>query len=134
MGARVAVWVHVEGQVYGPGDEPTAEHAALITNPKVWVDGAAAPSPAAGSGGGPATPMPPGPVWPSTQDDAPAEPDEATAGDTEQPVPPPRGGPGSGVDAWTAYAAAVGVQVDAGAGRDDVIAALDLRCIPTERQ
>lgn len=36
---RLAAYVHVAGKVYGPGDEPPAAHAALITNPDAWEDG-----------------------------------------------------------------------------------------------
>ncbi|TDD54583.1 hypothetical protein E1286_05175 [Nonomuraea terrae] len=43
----------------------------------------------------------------------------------QQPEPelqePPRGGSGSGKEAWAAYAAARGVEVDADASRDDII-------------
>jgi hypothetical protein len=41
---------------------------------------------------------------------------------TEVPVPP-ASGPGSGKEAWTAFAADRGVAVDAGANRDDIMAA-----------
>lgn len=41
----------------------------------------------------------------------------------EEPEPP-RTGRGSGRDAWAAYAAAQGLEVDAEASRDDIIAAL----------
>jgi hypothetical protein len=45
-------------------------------------------------------------------------------GDGSEDAPPPKGGPGSGVDAWRAYAAKKGVKVEDDANRDDVIAAL----------
>lgn len=48
------------------------------------------------------------------------EPEQGPTGEA-----PPRSGPGSGVEAWKAYAAAVGVNVAEGASRDDVIAAVD---------
>lgn len=38
--------------------------------------------------------------------------------------PPPKAGPGSGVDAWAGYAAEVGVQVEEGAKRDEIVQAL----------
>lgn len=44
---------------------------------------------------------------------------------------PPRGGAGSGVEAWAAYAAAAAVPVDADATREDIIAALDAAGVPT---
>lgn len=39
---------------------------------------------------------------------------------------PPRGGAGSGVDAWRDYAAKTGVDFDDTMSRDDIIAAVDL--------
>lgn len=32
-------FVHVNGAVYGPGDQVPAEVAAQITNPKAWGEG-----------------------------------------------------------------------------------------------
>lgn len=56
---------------------------------------------------------------------------EAPAGDPRAAEPkgsladePPRSGKGSGRDAWAAYAAARGVDVPDGAGREDIISAL----------
>ncbi|MGH8878164.1 MAG: hypothetical protein ACRD0P_12605 [Stackebrandtia sp.] len=40
------------------------------------------------------------------------------------PEPPPRHGAGSGKAAWAAYAAALGVTVEGGASREDIIAAV----------
>lgn len=37
--AKLISYVHVGGEVYGPGDRVPAKHAALITNPKAWADG-----------------------------------------------------------------------------------------------
>lgn len=45
---------------------------------------------------------------------------------------PPKGGAGSGVDAWKAYAAKLDVEVADDASRDDVIAALEAAGHPTE--
>ena len=39
---------------------------------------------------------------------------------------PPRGGSGSGVDAWREYATQTGVELDDDMNRDDIIAAVDL--------
>jgi hypothetical protein len=39
-GRKVATGVYVEGTYYAAGSTPTPEHAALITNPKVWGDNA----------------------------------------------------------------------------------------------
>lgn len=59
------------------------------------------------------------------------DPSEAETGDdSNEPTPterPPTSGAGSGVDAWRAYAAAVGVEVDTDASRDDIVAAVDAR-------
>lgn len=41
------------------------------------------------------------------------------------PEPPPQGGPGSGKEAWAAYADALGVEVDDDASRDDIIDAVE---------
>lgn len=53
-----------------------------------------------------------------------------SAGDTSGP--PPKSGAGSGRDAWAEYATARGVAVPDGAGRDDIVAALDAAGVPTE--
>lgn len=45
---------------------------------------------------------------------------------------PPKGGAGSGKDAWAAYAASRGVEVDEDATRDDIVAALESAGVPTE--
>ena len=39
--------------------------------------------------------------------------------------PPPKAGPGSGRDAWVAYAQRAGLEVDEDASRDDVIDAVE---------
>ena len=52
------------------------------------------------------------------EDEEPAE-AEAESGE------PPRGGPGSGIDAWTAYAESLGVEVTDDMTRDDIVAAVD---------
>jgi hypothetical protein len=46
--------------------------------------------------------------------------------------PPPKGGAGSGKDAWAAYAAARGVAVAEDATRDEIVAALEDAGVPTE--
>lgn len=46
--------------------------------------------------------------------------------------PPPKGGPGSGRDAWAAYAAEHKVDVPADATREDIVSALDAADVPTE--
>lgn len=46
MGRRLSTYVHVDGQVYGPGVDVPDEVAERITNPDVWVS--EPPSQAAG--------------------------------------------------------------------------------------
>lgn len=48
-------------------------------------------------------------------------------GNTEPTAPtaPPKSGAGSGRDEWVAYAAAIGVEVDPEASRDEIIAAVE---------
>ena len=45
---------------------------------------------------------------------------------------PRKAGPGSGHDAWKAYAFAKGVELPEGSKRDEIIAALEAAGIPTE--
>lgn len=51
--------------------------------------------------------------------------------ETRASTVPPRGGTGSGVADWAAYAQANGVEVAEGTSRDDIIAALDAAGIAT---
>ena len=51
--------------------------------------------------------------------------DDVEAPPAAGPVAPPRAGKGSGLDAWVAYAEALGLDVDPDATRDDIIAAVD---------
>jgi hypothetical protein len=44
---------------------------------------------------------------------------------TEADEPPPMGGPGSGREAWVAYAAGVGVEVTEDMTRDDIVEAVE---------
>ena len=39
MAGRLVAYVHVGGVVYAPGDVPSAEVAAKITNPACWEGG-----------------------------------------------------------------------------------------------
>lgn len=48
------------------------------------------------------------------------------------PGVPPRGGAGSGKEAWAAYAASKDVQVPPDATRDDIVVALEAAGFPTE--
>lgn len=64
--------------------------------------------------------------------------DETDAGtpvqatDTSDVPVPPQGGPGSGRDVWAAYAASKGVEVEAGDGRDEIIAACKAAGVPVD--
>lgn len=51
---------------------------------------------------------------------------EAEAAKAAETPEPPRGGAGSGVDAWRDYAIQTGVELDDDMSRDDIIAAVDL--------
>ncbi|MEV6897455.1 hypothetical protein [Amycolatopsis sp. NPDC051372] len=98
--AELKSYVHVSDEdgrhgVFGPGDEVPEWAAARITNPKAWVDG-----------------------------EVPAADADQGGGEGDQ-VEPPRSGKGSGLDAWTAYAKALGYEVAEGTSRDDIIAAID---------
>lgn len=44
-GRRLASFVHVGGQVYGPDSDVPDEVAALVTNPKAWAGPVKAQSP-----------------------------------------------------------------------------------------
>jgi hypothetical protein len=58
---RLRTHVHVDGQVWGPGDEPPADVAARITNPKAWEDGVVPDLSAGPAVGGPGTGVPDAP-------------------------------------------------------------------------
>jgi len=49
---------------------------------------------------------------------------EAETADAEGPTAPPLGGPGSGRDAWVAWADHLGVEVTEDMSRDDIVAAI----------
>lgn len=83
---------------FGPGDEVPDWAQKAITNPDVW-------------------------------EEAPA-PTEATSASTPQGVEvkePPRGGPGSSVEAWREFAKAKGLDFPDGASARDIQAAWDAR-------
>jgi len=44
MARKLAVYVHVDGQAYGPGDDVPADVAKAISNPDVWADGGDEPA------------------------------------------------------------------------------------------
>lgn len=112
MTRRLTSWVHVtdaEGvsHGFGPPDTVPAWAVAKITNPKAW--GEAEPE-------SEVAPPPPPPVPPGL-------------------VPPPMGGPGSGVAEWLAYAGSLEVDVpeESRGKRDDVIAVLRTAGKPVDR-
>lgn len=39
MSRKLATYVHIDGEVYGPDDKVPADVAKRITNPKAWADG-----------------------------------------------------------------------------------------------
>ena len=57
---------------------------------------------------------------------------QATPTEPAADTPPPKGGAGSGAQAWRDYATSKGVEVPADASREDVIATLDAAGVPTE--
>lgn len=86
---------HGNSVTFGPDDAVPSWAATQITNPKAWIDGA----------------------------DAPAE--ESPAGAANDPARPPEKGPGSAREAWVAYAEALGFEIEDGATKADIIAAVD---------
>lgn len=64
--------------------------------------------------------------WTSPDSDVAKRAAEAAAAKAAQIPEPPRGGAGSGVDAWRDYATQTGVELDDDMNRDDIIAAVDL--------
>lgn len=118
--------IHPDGNVQElvPG-QPVPDWAVpLVTNPKAWIGGEVPESAAA-----------PPPVI------APPPPQTATlvvaaADTTADPVAvkaPPRGGAGSGRDAWSAYAMVNGQSAAADLGtREEIIAALEAAGVPVE--
>lgn len=82
-------------QTFGPSDDVPDWAVAAITNPDVW-DG-----------------------------DPPSRTATAAQQVTGLLPMPPKAGPGSGVDAWRAYAQQEKVTVPDGAGRDEIVAAIE---------
>lgn len=123
--AKLRTYVHIDGRAYGPEDTVPAAVAAKISNPDVW-DG---PAPARAGSGIAAQPGAGGvlPVTLQEKSGSGAHP----AADAGSDVPP-KGGAGSGKDAWAAYAAKHDVKVADDATRDDIVAALDAAGVPTE--
>lgn len=101
--SKLNTHVFVEGTWYRPGEIPD-DIAAKITNPKVW-DG-----------------DPP---------QLPQEPAKEPNGDDPGPAQePPRGGAGSGADAWRTFLTGQGVEdLPDNASREDLVALWDARKI-----
>jgi hypothetical protein len=96
-------------EMFGPDDRVPEWAVAEITNPKAWAEPPSEPAKTTSSG------------------------QRSEGQDTPGAKVPPRGGAGSGRDAWAAYATAHGVEVTEDmASRDDIIAALDKAGVPTE--
>lgn len=128
---KLASYVHVDGKAYGPEDYLPPEVAARIDNPAAWVEGESTGQAASRElelqrklevlqeenaalrAGGVGEP----PVL------------------SEQILPPPMGGAGSGLPEWLAYAGALGVEVpeESREKRDDVIEVLRAAGKPVER-
>jgi len=100
---RLATWVVLDGTAYGPHSDLSAEQAARITNPLAWADDPA-------SNDAPAPPAP--------------EP-AVLATSAVVPVPPPRAGKGSGVEAWAAFARLHHVEVPTDGDRAAIIEACE---------
>jgi hypothetical protein len=104
---RLASHVHAtsptgEVVVLPPGEDVPDWALVAVRNPKAW-EGGEAPEVKAPAHAAPPT-----------------------------PGVPPKNGPGSGIDAWKAYAETKNVQVGADDKREDIIAALDRAGVPTE--
>lgn len=146
MGRRLNTYVHVDdadgvSHAFGPQDDVPAWARKAITNPDAWVDDedepASEPAPAASDGDSLSdedrealealTEEEQETLRNLTDDER-----EALAGGDVTQGPPPQGGPGSGRDAWIAYARAKGFDVADDAGRDDIVAQLTEAGIPVE--
>lgn len=102
---------------FGPDDVLPDWAVASISNPDVWADGRP-PAPAS------ASPVGPGPKFTSGPAPAPAVVDVKV---------PPRGGAGSGRDAWATYARTAGHDAAADLPtRDEIIGALQTAGVPVE--
>ncbi|MFG1872147.1 hypothetical protein [Micromonospora arborensis] len=142
-GPRLAGYVHVGGRRYGPDDPIPPDVAARITNPRAW-EGGKLPRIATGgvvrgseskgsdtvlsqvSGGFMLRPEQVAAMAADDGDQTQQDPTEDQQKQSPARIPaPPRTGAGSGVDAWSAYAATQGVEVEDGARRDDIIAACE---------
>lgn len=126
MTRRLIAYVHVDGKAYAPGDDVPKEVAAKITNPAAWEGEDTAPEQEATSSDT---------AEGSSEDPAPSGPSDS--GGQEQGkalTPPPRSGAGSGREAWAAYAAAHDVPVRSGAGREEIIEALQAAGVPVDQQ
>lgn len=103
LAARVQVTDPETGRsvVFHKGAEPPARIVALLADRPVWADAEEAAKVAAEY--------------------------EASVFEDESAEEPPRSGRGSGRDAWAAYAAKQGIEVEQEDSRDDIIARLTER-------
>lgn len=112
--AKLITTVHLhtaEGTVvYGPGDEVSEAHAALISAPGVWADkdGATVTAPVT---------------------HAAPEVEKSTA---DVSTEPPRNGKGSSNAAWVAYARTLGIEVADDAKKGDVIVLVEAHKATTQ--
>ena len=131
MARRLTAYVHLRDEngvlcSYGPSDTVPAWAAKQITNPDAWEgqDDATSPEPAEDAPA-PAADLAAGPNGTSDGEPAPEE-------DAPAVAPPPKGGAGSGRDAWAAYAEAMGFDVEDDDTREAIIAGLEEAGIATE--
>lgn len=117
----VTVYVHDElGEVhrFTPEDSVPVWAQKRITNPDAW---ATAPSMSGSTQAAEAAPEPTTGSGDSGAPDVTVVPPN----DPGSASPPPKGGRGSGLGPWIAYADSIGVSVAEGATKDEVIAAVE---------
>lgn len=134
MSRDLAAHVHVADDtgkmhVFGPDDQVPDWAAGKITNPDAWKSGKAPTVKRSGD----AAELEQLRLRLAESEAArqAAEEQLAAAGGAKTP-PPPRSGPGSGREAWTAYAEQHQVAVPDGANREQIIQLLDDAKVPTE--
>lgn len=128
MGKKLKTFVTVHDEdfvahTFGPGEKVPAWAQKAITNPNVWAEG----EPTSGEDG-----------EESEGGEESATGSSTGSSDATMPDLPPRGGPGSGANAWRAYgvaaAKAQGFEIDIpdDATKTDIIEALKSVDIPVE--
>jgi hypothetical protein len=128
--ARLAAYVYLtdpdDGSTvgFGPDDEVPAWAVEQVSNPDAWAEPPAGIEQDAGEITAEPGPEPASVVVDPVSDDA--TPNEGGPAAAPAAVePPPKGGPGSGREAWAAYAVALGFEVDDEMTRDDIIDAVE---------